>query len=111
MTPTTPDAIPHQPECPNPTAVHRFIDQRGDTVHQCRACGAQCRTPATPAPTAAPRKDTPRTPPTPAPVAVPASSRHVCRDHGRPTTPRGTGCPECDAAKRDRRAGTVGAPR
>lgn len=89
----------HEPSCTS-TQTRRVRGRHGDLLERCRECRGyrvvsddepDDRSPGAPRP----REDD--TPPTPRPVLV---SAYRCREHGRPVTFRGTGCPECDAPRR-----------
>jgi len=42
----------------------------------------------------------PRAPEVHTPAPAEPRSLYYCRDHYKPVTPKGTGCPQCDAEKR-----------
>ena len=70
------------------------VGRLGDPLLRCPACRKfkvvrpEAPEPATPPPV----------------VSARVVSKHVCRDHHKPVTWRGTGCPACDTERRDRQA-------
>lgn len=99
--------IHHAPTCPG-AKTYTVPGRYGDTLVRCRGCQRFAVTPA-PVDTVTPER---RLDPRPVVILAAASPvvGMVCRDHHRPVSWKGTGCPECEA-ERVQAAGRVRRPR
>lgn len=101
------DPIRHAKDCPAPVP-HRTVGRRlGEPMTRCRNCGRFALDSETPRPRpqeAAPAVKAPQVKAAAVPVVVTPTGRPalVCRDHHKPVTWKGSGCPSCDVERAER---------
>ncbi len=97
--------IHHRDTCRrHPSRIREKVGRQGDLLLYCSDCGrlevlreAEQR-PAEHKPVHA----APRAPEVDTPAPAEPRSLYYCRDHYKPVTPKGTGCPECAAEQSER---------